>query len=492
MNNEFDRMGRVCSALNLKPYEASRCEMGGKLLFMADAGKEDVLVLPGESAMFQGKSVCADGEALLIAPLTHANATALREQVPFTAPANILTKEKTIGVGDRLGIAGDGHLRTFARYDAYPVLAQQSIRELTLTNRTFEDVLDSASFAVFRNGFRRGFGADGDHLKKPEEVDYALRCGYSMITLDCSDHIRNDIINMTDMEVEALGGLNEILYKKYDGLRVNVEGAQLRFSGTELKRMLHIYGAAIDFATNIYEHHIKGREVDFEISIDETETPTSPLQHFFVANELIERGVRIATLAPRFCGEFQKGIDYIGDLCRFRAEFAVHAAIARTFGYKISVHSGSDKFSVFPAIGELTQGRFHVKTAGTNWLEAMRLVAMDAPQLYREIHEFALANFTQALSYYHVTTDLNKIPPLHTLADSDLPSLFDMDDARQLIHITYGLILNAKHPATGELRFKPSLYSFWRTHAQGYADLLQKHIGKHLELLGVPCQPALS
>ncbi|NLB78668.1 MAG: hypothetical protein GX796_07440, partial [Clostridiaceae bacterium] len=144
------------------------------------------------------------------------------------------------------------------------------------------------------------------------------------------------------------------------------EGVTISFDETELKRTVLIYIKAIEFACSIYEKYIKNNNADYEISIDETATPTTPLQHFFVANELKRRGVEFKTMAPRFCGEFQKGVDYIGDLEQFEKEFSVHATIARHFGYKISVHSGSDKFSVFPIIGKHTRGIFHVKTAGTN------------------------------------------------------------------------------------------------------------------------------
>ncbi len=480
----FEQLQSICAFINAKPYGSSAVINSGGFALMADFGDADMLVLGAPSAAFTGEKRNVNGTEVLLAPLTHENARALRECFPYAAPSNMLTKERTLGVGDRLGIAGSGHIRTFLKFDAYPILAQQSIRELTLTERTFEDVLDCASYSVFREGFKRGFGADGDHLKKPEEVEYALHCGYTMITLDCSEHIRNDVSAMTDAQVEALPGLNAELFKKYGGLSVKAENETLRFSGTELKRMLFIYGAAIDFAVSIYERYVKNKKVDFEISIDETETPTTPLQHYFVANELLSRGVKPATVAPRFCGEFQKGIDYIGSLSRFRAEFAVHAAIARHFGYKISVHSGSDKFSVFPTVGTETRQHFHVKTAGTNWLEAMRLIAKVSPALYREVHAFALDHFTEAKKYYHVTTDLTKVPPLSTLKDSELPALFDLNEARQLIHITYGLILSAKDGSG--CRFKTRLYKLWREHKEEYALLLERHIGKHLELLGVP------
>src|SRR5699024_11471236 len=115
------------------------------------------------------------------------------------------------------------------------------------------------------------------------------------------------------------------------------------------------------------------QEIDFEISIDETETITSPVAHFFVANELIQRGVKVVSLAPRFCGEFQKGIDYIGDVDQFEQELSEHALIAEHFGYKLSIHSGSDKFAVFPIMATDTKGVLHVKRAATTCLAAVRV-----------------------------------------------------------------------------------------------------------------------
>ena len=99
-------------------------------------------------------------------------------------------------------------------------------------------------------------------------------------------------------------------------------------------------------------------------------------------------------MAPRFVGEFQKGIDYIGDLAEFEKQFAVHCAIARARGgYKISIHSGSDKFSVYPAIGRHTGMRLHLKTAGTSWLQAVRVIARTNPPLFRRMLARAIAWF---------------------------------------------------------------------------------------------------
>ena len=466
-------------------YPESVNAVEGGYLFMVSGEDADYLVATGAAAdKFDGETVTCDACTYVIAPKTHTNANALRALLPFTAPVPVLKKMRTFGVGDRLGIATPGHLRVFKEYDAYPILAQQSIRELNLTERTYEDVLDSATYYVFRDGYKDGFGADGDHLKKPEEIEYALGLGFTMITLDCSEHIRGGVEKMSSAELAAECVLPEELAARYIGKDVVIEGETLSFDEDELRRCLLIYGEAIAFATGIYNKYFKegGAKADFEISIDETATPTSPLQHYFVANELIRNGVDVATMAPRFCGEFQKGVDYIGDLAQFERELKTHAAIARHFGYKLSIHSGSDKFSTFALIGKYTNGNFHVKTAGTNWLEAMRAVAAADPALYREIHAFALSMFEEAKKFYHVTTDLNKVPALDTLTDAELPGLFTMNDARQLIHITYGFILTEKN-ADGTYRFKNRLYKFWRDNEIVYSDMLYAHIGKHLDLL---------
>ena len=461
-------------------YPDSVHEIPGTKVFMAKTGEGDRLVIQGNNPGFTGEE--QDGN--LLAPLTHENARVLRRLFPFTAPRQGLAGCCSIGVGDRLGVAAQGHIRAFKRYPkVFPVFAQQSIRELTLTKRGYEDVLDCVSFAVFREGYTSGFGADGDHLKKPEEIEYALRCGYSMLTLDSSEHIRGEAAGMDGKEVLAIWAGDRELEEAYLDRGIAVApGISLCFTREELARAALIYGEAIGFIRDIYVRYVEGKTVDFEVSIDETMTPTSPLQHYFVANELYRRGVRVQSLAPRFIGEFQKGIDYIGDLVRFDEELAVHEAIAEKFGYKISVHSGSDKFKVFPSVGRLCGGIFHLKTAGTNWLEAVRLAAIKEPAFYRRMHTFALAHFDEARKYYHVTTDISKIPPLESLSDARLPELMDDVNARQLLHITYGLILTAENE-TGDMYLRRELYSLLDRCGEDYAALLDGHIGRHLKAL---------
>ncbi len=442
---------------------------------------------------FSGEEQQMAGKSVKEVPLDHENSEVLREVFPFTAPVTAGKKGVSLGLGDRLGIASPGHIQVVRDKAITPILAQQSIRELELTGRTYEDVLDAASWAVFQEGYQKGFGADGDHLKNEEEVDMALDLGFTMITLDASEHIDNSIedLDIEDVKIKyrKLVRNNEIkvMEQKYAGNTFKLEdGTKIKFKENDFWRIALTYSDLLEFARNIYFDKIKlaDREIDFELSIDETVTPTTPQAHFFVASELITSGLDINSLAPRFCGEFQKAIDYIGDLEQFAEEFRIHARIADHFGYKLSIHSGSDKFSVYPVIGKHTRGRVHVKTAGTNWLEAIRIVAENDPALYREIHTYALDHFDEATRYYHVTTDLDNIPALNKLSDDQLPQLLENEDARQLIHITYGVILQAEKD-DGSYLFRDRLYDFWQKHEKEYAEALKKHIGHHIEKLGL-------
>jgi hypothetical protein len=444
----------------------------------------------GEEIAFEHPAAGSGGMRVRFCPLSHANAIALRRVLPFCAPSPLARQETTIGLGDRLGVAGPGHIRTVRLYRASPVLAQQSVRELELTGRSYEQVLDASTWAVFQEGYRHPWGADGDHLKTEEWVRTALRLGFTMITADVSDYIRNEYAGAAGTEVMAhYGRLPESYRRRVEGaylsLRLKVgEGLAVTFSPETLARTALVYGEAIEHAARLYRaaaEESPGGRFDFELSVDETQTPTTPEAHAFVALEARAAGLRLSSLAPRFVGEFQKGIDYIGSVSEFERSLAAHAALARHFGYRLSVHSGSDKFSVFPAVGRLTGGRFHLKTAGTSWLEAVKLMARLEPALYRRLHRAALERFDAATRYYHVSTDLARVPSLEGLEDGELPGLFDNPDARQLIHITYGELL--RDPSLG-----PELCAALQRHQEAYWEALQIHIGRHLSTLAVPAR----
>jgi len=444
-----------------------------------------------------GKEANNDKEAKCgkakICPLSHENANIIREVFPFTAPVSHKGRAITLGLGDRLGLASPGHIDLIRNYDIFPVLAQQSIRELTLTGRNFGDVLDSATWAVFQEGYTAGFGADGDHLKTIDEVKMALEQGFSMITLDCSEHIQNNISTLDENAINFL--YNELPAEKREQWEVEYlskpiildGGMEVAITKDALERDSLIYGGAIEFAERVYRECVAAceRSVDFELSVDETPAETLPGSHYFVANELYRQGVVLTSLAPRFAGEFQKGIDYLGDLEAFEKGFIVHADIARHFGYKISVHSGSDKFSVFPMIGKYSKGVFHLKTAGTNWLEALRVISREDARLFRLILDFAINNLAEAKKYYVTTEDIANIPPTQTLTDAELPGLLNNPDARQVLHICYGAVLQKGQDTERGKSFREQIYELLLENDKAYRESLRAHIKLHLDKLGI-------
>ena len=424
---------------------------------------------------------------LKICYLNHYNLESLRKIFPHLNPS-FCGLRASFGTGDRLGIATPAHLQAFQGKDIFPVLAQQSVREMDRTERNWQKVLDDAIWGCFEAGYEGPFGADADHVKNIKALKEAVDCGFTMFTIDPSDFIRNDIEKLDKQELDQL--YNQIpnskeIKKLYLGKSYKVNGKELIFDEKSLKEITLTYSEAIDHVAKCYEFlkDYKKSNFDLEISVDETPTVTSPLAHLFVVLEFKRRGVNFQNLALHFLGDWQKGIEYIGDVKQFAMEFSLHAAIAKKIGgYKLSLHTGSDKFSVYPTFARKTEGLCHIKTAGTSWLEEAKVVAMKDPALYREIHRFALENFEKDRASYNLTTDLSRIPDLDTIPDSELINLFKKNDSRQLIHITYGSILRAKDDK-GKYIFKDRIYKILFEYEEDHYRELSNHIRRHLELL---------
>lgn len=480
---------------NVKIYPESIHKCGTGAIAMARDGKEKFLLAVAPSARqlpegLEGELLASakKGFAAMRSPLSVANSKVLRKYFDWTNPVSLRKYPATVGCGDRLGVASAGHLLAVKGRAVCPVLAQQSIRELTLTGRTYAQVVADAVFAVFESDYREPFGADGDHLKNFSDIQMALDEGMPMITLDLSEKLRADVAGYDretlDRAYSALPEtVREALETEYEDKDFVLSSGTdaVRIDSETLKRCVLMYREALDFAGEVSDFLKKkrGDRFDLEISIDETSFPTLPSHHLFIVRELRKRKVEFTAIAPRFIGEFQKAVDYIGDVEEFRRQFRMHALIADTCGkYKISVHSGSDKFAVFPSVGALTGGRFHLKTAGTSWLVAVELTAEKNPSLYRRMHRCALKNFDAMLKLYHITADLKRIPDLDSLSDAELPELMKQPDARQLLHITYGPILN--DPELGKEFFR-TLFAY----EDAYREKIREHFEKHLDLLGV-------
>jgi len=426
-------------------------------------------------------------------PLNHHNATALRELFGFTRPV-LIGLQNSIGLGDRLGIANPAHLRAAAKSNLKPVLAQQSIRELQRTQRKPEEVMDAATWAVFQEGYKDGFGADADHLKTTDDIDLMVRAGFTMFTFDPGEYVVNEAdglpITAVEERIKALPW--ELLADKpvsfieryYNQTLQVTEDLKLLPIREQVLRGLLKYGGVIAHAVRLhryFKNQYPNHPAEFELSVDETDSVTSPFEHYLVANELKRLGVNLVSLAPRFVGDFEKGIDYKGDLEEFRAEYLKHVKIAERLGpYKISIHSGSDKFSVYQVIGSLKKGFVHVKTAGTSYLEALRTVAEKSPDLFREILDFARGLYESEKRTYRVSAKLTNVPSSRECSHEQLCALFNQEDARQVLHVTFGKVLTTRTEGGG-LLFKDRIMNVLNDNEEAHYQNLEQHFRRHLQ-----------
>ena len=213
---------------------------------------------------------------------------------------------------------------------------------------------------------------------------------------------------------------------------------------------------------------------ELEFAIDETDKPTTPVEHVVVVSELQRLGVELVSFAPRWVGQFEKGVEYIGSLDELAEDFQRHAEISRALGpYKLSLHSGSDKFSIYPLFAEATRGVSHLKTAGTSWIEALRVVARHEPDLLREILKLSLASFEENRHSYHLSCDPGKIPA--NPSDDQLDDLVTAVDSRQVMHVGYGAVLE---------RFGEEIKQVLDDHEEELYEIMHQHFLKHVEPFG--------
>ncbi len=450
----------------------------------------------GSLAGFTGKklSLAIDGEkvsAVIGAP-DHANALAVRKTFDFARP-RVVGIRKSFGFGDRLGLATPGHIAAVRGTSMVPFFAQQSIREMTRSGRTAEIVMDDATWSILEEGWRDLHGSDADHLKTPEDADVCLGAGFTLFTVDPGSHV--DGAADTDGSGALVEKFSALPWPELETTPADLRrrllsspvklSAKLTVTFTEetLRRAAAKYARAVLHTVKMYRHlasKCAPGEFELEVSVDETDTPTSVAEHYYIASELARLGVKWSSLAPRFVGRFEKGVDYIGDLREFERAFAGHVEIAKAVGpYKLSLHSGSDKFSIYPVAAKLAGDLIHVKTAGTSYLEALRVVATLDPALFREIFEFAVARYETDKATYHVSADLAKVPRPSALKDKDLPAALDRFDDRQVLHVTYGSVLMT-NDAKGNPLFRERLLKTLRENPEAYLKMLKKHFAKHV------------
>lgn len=423
----------------------------------------------------------------LVCPLSPANARALQAQLPWLRPQP-LGAQLSFGFGDRIGLATPGHIAALRAADpegrVAPIFAQQSVRENERLQRTPEAVITAAVWSIFAEDWRRPWGADADHIKAPAHVAPFVAAGYTFFTVDPSDHVDNAAQHDDPATLRAKCAQLpwDVLETSYTALEaaycdhtIELGGMSLRFDATTLQRALAKYGCALAHTLTIattLRAALGATPFDLEVSVDETDTPTSVYEHFFIANELLTRGAPVVSLAPRFVGKFQKGVDYMGDREEFARELVHHSAVMRHFNcYKLSVHTGSDKFSIYPLLARQSGAHVHVKTAGTSYLEALRIVAARAPARFRQMLETGRTHYDHDRKSYFLDCRPERVPSGDALPDGALPLLLDDFDVRQLLHVTFGSILTV-HGA--ELR------ALLAAHPADYRDALQRHFLRHI------------
>lgn len=441
------------------------------------------LIVAGDTTGFDGQPHNS-ASGTLICDLSARNAAALRERLPWLRPVP-LGLRLSAGFGDRLGVATPGHVAAVHDTGVAPIFAQQSVRENTRTGRTPQRVLDDAMWGVMIAGWRDPWGADADHLKRVDDIAPFVAAGYTFYTIDPGDHVDDEAERMHSDDlrrrVEALPW--DVLQSSPDQLSrqfptsVEANGVRLVLDEPTLYKAAAKYGRAVAHTVQMaaaLREHLGDRPFDLEMSVDETNTTTSLIEHFYIASELQRLGVPVVSLAPRFVGRFEKGVDYIGDLGELELNIAGHGAIMQHFGnrYKLSLHTGSDKFEVYPLALKYTGGRVHLKTAGTSYLEALRVMTTVQPPLFREILDFARDHYEEDRRSYHVSADLKNVPAATTLNDEVLPRLLNQFDARQVLHVTFGSVLD---------HFGDDLRAMLRDHEAAYHDAIRTHFDKHLE-----------
>jgi tagaturonate epimerase len=375
----------------------------------------------------------------------------------------MILEKYTIGVGDRFAHQSAAQLQACVK------LAEQGIEVIPVWNKSNREhsfigsepqsVYDAAKAAVEALGWERGWHVDADHINMDTVDNY----------LSCSDFFTIDVADFIGQTPEGDGVAAFV--KKHPELlgSVFIEGIDAPFdiSREYVEEVAGKYLRAVAEAGTIYRH-IEANKDDFiaEVSMDETDAPQTPPELLIILAALADEGVQLQTIAPKFTGRFNKGVDYVGDLPQFEKEFnddlAVIAHAIAKYGLpanlKLSVHSGSDKFSIYPIIGDAirrTGAGVHVKTAGTTWLEELIGLAEaggDGLGLAKEIYAKALENVDAMCEPYASVIDIDsaKLPTADEVAgwsgDQYANALRHVQEHpefnqhfRQLLHIAFKL-----------------------------------------------------
>ena len=327
----------------------------------------------------------------------------------------------SMGVGDRFGREGAAQLAAFIKAKAAGVeiapVWNKSNREHQIIHTAPPAVRAEADAAVRAAGWKDGYHVDADHISL-KNVDGFIAAS-DFFTLDVADFTgkpaAEDAIQTFATRHAHLAG----------ALKIPGVAETYHITPAVIEKIARKYLLAVQEAGKIYRHIVaqKGAEHFItEVSMDETDAPQTPLEMLFILAAIADEKIPAQTIAPKFTGRFNKGVDYVGDVARFEREFnddlAVIEFAVRQFGLpanlKLSVHSGSDKFSLYGPIHRALQrtgAGLHLKTAGTTWLEECAGLALAGGYgltLAREIYAGALARFDEMCGPYATVIDIHR------------------------------------------------------------------------------------
>ncbi|MDA0751968.1 MAG: tagaturonate epimerase family protein [Verrucomicrobia bacterium] len=375
----------------------------------------------------------------------------------------------SIGVGDRFAHQAKAQLR------ACQMLQEQGVEVAPVWNKSNREhsfigsepasVQKAAKAAVEALGWKGSWHVDADHIGMKTVDRY----------MDCADFYTIDVADFIGQETP--GPIIEDFVKSHPELigSISIPGIDepLEITKEELASVANQYLLAVQEATNVYHYIVEKKEHDdfvAEVSMDETDKPQRPHELLIILAAMADEDIPVQTIAPKFTGRFNKGVDYVGDLAQFEKEFnddlAVIAYAIEKYGLpedlKLSVHSGSDKFSLYPIIRKALQrtgAGVHLKTAGTTWLEEMIGLSEaggDGLALAKEIYAYALENVDDLCAPYAAVIDIDRsqLPSAETVngwsGEQLANALRHIQDhpefnanIRQLIHISFKVAAKA-------------------------------------------------
>lgn len=403
----------------------------------------------------------------------------------------------SIGIGDRFGRQGKAQLAALMKAAKRGVgitpVWNKSNREHTIIGTQPADVRKEADAAVQAAGWKGPYCVDADHIGLGN-VDKFIDAS-DFFTLDVADFVGK---SATAAEIDSFVDKYRDLLGSHTiaGIAEPVQIDESRMRAIAAKYLL-----AVQQAGEIFRHveAVKGPGMFVtEVSMDETDSPQTPVELLVILAAIADEGIPAETIAPKFSGRFNKGVDYVGDVSRFAAEFEQDLAVIRfaveqfplPHTLKLSVHSGSDKFSIYGPIARAIRkfdAGLHLKTAGTTWLEELIGLAAcggEGLAIAREVYTTALGRMDELCGPYATVIDIDK-KKLPTPAevgkwDGDRFAAALRHDAscphynpnlRQLLHVGY------KVAAEMGDRFLSALERFEPTIAENVAtNLYDRHI----------------